>query len=137
MTTSGVTSEIASRKETSSEFPAGSDYGTPLLHFPYQQKTIKSFNAKPCLKQHQQPPTTIRKATGLVSCPAPSCLVWKRREMRKPRGKEQGEVPSPLLHCVKALLVLAAVWGKALVGSSKETNVLLCRRTERARAAPN
>lgn len=54
MTTLGVTSEIASRKETSGKFPAGSDCGTAQLHFPYQQKTIKSFNAKPCLKQRQQ-----------------------------------------------------------------------------------
>lgn len=110
MTTSGVTSEITGRKETSSEFPAGSNCGTAQLHFPYQQKTIKSFSTKPCLKHHQQPPSALRKATGLVSCPALSCSVWKRCKMRKLKGREQGEVPSLLLHCRKALLVLAATW---------------------------
>ena len=108
MTTLGVTPEIASGEETSGAIPAGSNCGTAQLHFPYQQKTIKSFNAKPCLKQRQQPPAAARKTTGPVSCPAPSHPVWKRHKMRKPRGREQGEVPSPLLQCGKALLVLIA-----------------------------
>lgn len=49
--------------------------------------------------------------------------------MGKPRGGEEEEVPSSLLRCRKALLVL--------IGSSKETNVILCGRIEQARGAPN
>lgn len=122
MTTLGVTSEIARRKETSGKFPTGSDCSTAQLHFPYQQKTIKSFNAKLCLKQRQQ---LSGKPQGWS--PVKLCPVRNRRKMRKPWGREQEEAASLLLYCRKVLLVHEAAQRKALalVGSSKETYVLL------------